>query len=97
MLEWYYKIGDKKHTQSIVMELKVINKRQKYESVRQTAIEQATKYANCFGQKEANIIIFDRDNNQGWTADEPNEHAEHDGVKLEIWKLGAGIFVNIHD
>ena len=82
------------HLQNFVIELKVINKRQSYESVKQTAIEQTVKYAKVCGEKEAHILVFDRHGNQGWSADEPNEYAEFDGVKLDIWKLGAGVFMN---
>jgi hypothetical protein len=33
-------------------------------------------------------MIFDKDDCQEWTVDTPNEYAEYNGVKLEIWKIG---------
>ncbi|MCL2064427.1 MAG: AAA-like domain-containing protein [Candidatus Cloacimonetes bacterium] len=78
------------YTDKIVIEVKIIGKKQKYENVRETAIEQTAKYAKYIGVKEAQIIIFDRDQSQDWVADEPNEHAEYDGVKMVIWKLRSG-------
>ncbi|MCL2064104.1 MAG: AAA-like domain-containing protein [Candidatus Cloacimonetes bacterium] len=78
------------YTDKIVIEVKIIGKKQKYETVRETAIEQTAKYAKYIGVKEAQIIIFDRDQSQDWKADEPNEHAEYDGVKMVIWKLRSG-------
>ncbi|MCL2064097.1 MAG: hypothetical protein FWG98_06955, partial [Candidatus Cloacimonetes bacterium] len=78
------------YTDKIVIEVKIIGKKQKYETVRETAIEQTAKYAKYIGVKEAQIIIFDRDQSQDWAADEPNEHAEYDEVKMVIWKLRSG-------
>jgi hypothetical protein len=91
-IKWHYKIDGKLHIQNIVIELKVINNKQTYESVKQTAIIQTVKYAKICGQDTAHILIFDRNNSQNWSADIPNEYTEHDGVKLEIWRLGQGIF-----
>ena len=93
-VKWTYKKEEKLYLQNFVIELKVINKKQNYESIKQTAIEQTVRYAKICGEKEAHILVFDRYGNQEWLANEPNEYAEYDGVKLEIWKLGAGVFTN---
>ncbi|MCL2064273.1 MAG: ATP-binding protein [Candidatus Cloacimonetes bacterium] len=92
MIKRTYKKNDTYHTEKIVIELKVINNKQKYESIRDEAIMQTSDYAKICGVHEAQIIIFDRNETQKWTADEPNEYAEHDGVKLVIWKLGTGVW-----
>ena len=74
--------------QKIVLELKVISKRQGYERVKSDGIVQTAEYTKYCGESEAHLLIFDRDNSQKWTADEANEIVEFDGVKIEIWKLG---------
>jgi hypothetical protein len=77
-----------------VIEIKVINKNWSYETTKKAAIEQTTQYAKICGEQIAYILIFDRDNKMKWQNNEPIEHCKLDGIKLEIWKLGAGIFVN---
>jgi len=93
-VKWQYENENKHCIQNIVIEIKVIQKNWSYETTKKTAIEQTANYAQICGEKVAYILIFDRENKMKWQADEPNENVEHDGVKLEIWKLGAGIFVN---
>jgi hypothetical protein len=73
--------------QNIVMEIKTINKKQKYESLREKALKQTAEYAKICGEKQAYILIFDRDNSQKWKKDEPVENAEYDDIQIEIWKL----------
>lgn len=90
MLKWQYEKDGQTIYQKIVMELKVINQKQSYEKLKQQALEQTAKYAKTCGTKEAHILIFDRHKSQNWQADEANEYAEYDGVKIEIWKLGNG-------
>jgi hypothetical protein len=96
MVEWHYKspIGNRHYDingeltiQNIVMELKVLRKNDKYETLRDEAIEQTLNYTKRCGEDKAHILIFDRENKQGWTADEENEIVEIEGVVLEIWKL----------
>jgi len=94
LVEWHYQKENKKCIQNIVIEAKVINKKQSYESVKNEAITQTVKYAKICGESSAYILIFDRYNSQNWMVDEPNENEVYEGIKLEIWKLGAGIFVN---
>jgi hypothetical protein len=73
--------------QNIVIEIKTIDKKQKYETVREKALQQTAEYAKICGEKTAYILLFDRDYSQQWQADEPVEKAEHDGVQIEIWKM----------
>jgi hypothetical protein len=87
MLKWSYSGNNQIRYQKIVMELKVINERQSYEKVRQEALIQTAEYAKICGSDEAHILIFDRNNTQKWSATEPNERTEYNGVKLEIWKF----------
>ena len=90
MLKWKYDKNGQTIYQNIVMELKVISEKQNYDKLITEAIKQTTDYAKICGVKEANILIFDRDEKQGWTADTPNEYTEYDGIKLEIWKFANG-------
>ncbi|MBP7563034.1 MAG: hypothetical protein KA886_04525, partial [Candidatus Cloacimonetes bacterium] len=82
-----YSLNNQIHYQKVVMELKVINERYSFEKVRQEALIQTAEYARICGSDEAHILIFDRNNTQKWSATEPNELTEYDGVKLEIWKF----------
>ena len=90
MIKWKYPSGDKTIYQNIVLELKVIGKKDKYESVKQDGIEQTVQYTKFCGEKEAQLVIFDRDRSMNWAIDEPNELVEDEGVKVQIWKLGTG-------
>ena len=92
MIKRTYKKNGVYHTEKIVIELKVIYEKQKYETVRAEAVKQTADYAKFCGVQEAQIIIFDRHESQKWIADEPNEYAEYDGVKMVIWKLGTGVW-----
>jgi hypothetical protein len=87
MVKWRYEENGQVFYQSIVMELKTIDKKRKYETVITEALAQTAEYAHICGAMEANILIFDRDGSQNWSGDEPNEIQEYNGVKLEIWKL----------
>jgi len=82
-----YYIGTELKIQKIVLELKVIKDNEKYETVRQKAIEQTAEYALRIGEKVAHLLIFDRGKRDRWTAADENEHAEHNGVEIEIWKM----------
>ena len=87
-IEWWYQKGDKALIQNIVIEIKAIRKNEKYETVKDTAIAQTYEYTKRCGMPEAHILVFDRDNKQGWTADTANEVVEYMGIKLTIWRLG---------
>ena len=75
------------NTQTIILEIKVLNPNHSYQYTKDQALIQTAEYAKLCGEKEAQLLIFDKDKNQKWTADEPNEIEVYDGVKIEIWKF----------
>jgi len=75
------------HIQKIVLELKTIKDDQNYDTILQKAMIQTTAYAKSVGVKEAEILIFNRGEKPRWTAIDPMEITEYDGVRLQIWKL----------
>jgi len=85
---FYYKGRSKKlHIQKIVLEVKTISDNHNYDTIRQKALEQTSAYAKIVGVKEAEILIFNRGEKERWTAADPVEITEYDGVRLQIWKL----------
>nr|MBP7563238.1 ATP-binding protein [Candidatus Cloacimonadota bacterium] len=88
MLKWQYEKEGQLCIQNVVIELKIVHQKLNYQKVLNEALEQTVAYAKICGVREANILIFDRDKSQNWSADEPNEQIEYEGFTLEIWKLG---------
>lgn len=88
MLKWQYEKEGKLCIQNVVIELKIIHQKLNYQKVLKEALEQTSEYAKICAVKEANILIFDRDKSQNWSADEPNEIIQYEGITLEVWKLG---------
>jgi len=85
---FYYKGKSKKlHIQKIVLEVKTISDNHNYDTIRQKALEQTSAYAKIVGVKEAEILIFNRGEKERWSAIDPVELTEYDGVRLQIWKL----------
>ena len=87
MLKWKYRIDDQVHYQKIVLELKTINSKQKYDTILKKALEQTTVYAKKCQSTEAHLLIFDRDNSQNWNREDEIEAIKHDGVSIKIWKF----------
>jgi hypothetical protein len=88
LLKWKYTLSeDQWQYQSIILEIKTINKEQKYSSVIEKALKQTTEYAQTCGQNKAYILIFDRDNSQKWKANQPFETVDYHGTTIEIWKF----------
>jgi len=93
-IEWHYICRDvasyvlHPKIQNAVMELKVISTYSSYEALKASAIIQTAEYAKICGEKQAHIIVFDNNQSQNWGADTENEYAEHDGITMEIWRLG---------
>ena len=83
LIEWFHD----KSIQNIVLEIKTVGKKRKYETVLTEATIQTSDYAKRCGKNEAHIIIFDKDYSQGWSEHEKNEFVEHDGIKMEVWKM----------
>jgi len=73
--------------QKIVLEVKTIKDDQSYDTVMQKAMTQTAEYAKLVGVSEAEILIFNRGEKPRWTAADPIEATECDGVRLQIWKL----------
>jgi len=90
MLQWNYMVHGERKFQKIVLELKVVHKLLKYDPLKQKALEQTAIYAKISGSTEAHLFMFDRDDSQGWKADETNEILEYQGIKIEIWKFNKG-------
>jgi len=91
-ITWDYKIASGNETitktQKFIIELKTIKTGEKYETIRKQALQQTAEYAHVCGITDnAHIIVFDRDFQESWDTQAPNERVEHDGVKLEIWKM----------
>jgi len=85
---FYYKGRSKKlHIQKIVLEVKTISDNHNYDTILQKALEQTSAYAKIVGVKEAEILIFNRGEKPRWSAADPVEITEYDGVRLQIWKL----------
>jgi len=85
---FYYKGKSKKlHIQKIVLEVKTISDNHNYDTIRQKALEQTSAYAKIVGVKEAEVLIFNRGEKPRWSATDPVELTEYDGVRLQIWKL----------
>jgi len=75
-------------TQKFVIELKTYSSGQKYETIRQDALQQTADYAHACGLNDnAHIIVFNRHFLPDWDTASPNECLVYDGVKLEIWKM----------
>jgi hypothetical protein len=87
-IEWHYTVDNNLKIQNTVMELKVMSSYSSYETLKTSAITQTVEYAKICGEKQAHIIVFDNNQSQNWDANIENEYAEHDGIKMEIWKLG---------
>jgi len=87
LVEWHYKVNGELTIQNIVIEIKVLRKNEKYETIKTEAIEQTLNYAQTCSVNKAHIMIFDRDNKQNWNSDEENEIVVVDDVEIEIWKL----------
>jgi len=86
----YHEIVNKRKKlrfQKIVIELKTIKDNQNYDSVKQEALKQTAEYALLIGVAEAEILIFNRGDEQRWTPADANETEEYNGVRLQIWKL----------
>ncbi|MCL2063164.1 MAG: ATP-binding protein [Candidatus Cloacimonetes bacterium] len=89
MIKWKYNspTTEDVNWQNIILEIKTINKKQNYKTVKNEGLEQTSEYAKICGEKEAHLLIFDKDKSKKWKALEANEIVDYDGVKIEIWKF----------
>jgi hypothetical protein len=87
MIKWRYDHEGKTHYQHIILELKTIDKHKGYEKTLTEGLAQTAEYAYKCGQKDAYLLIFDKDDSQKWPPDEPNEGFVENGVSIEVWKF----------
>jgi len=83
MLKW----RNGSELQKIVIELKIVHARQKYEKIKDLAIKQTADYANRSGSTEAHLLFFDRDNLMGWQNQPINEIVTFEGVTIDLWGI----------
>jgi len=81
MLKWKH---DGKE-QRIVIELKVMRKKDSYETVKKKALEQTAEYTQKCSGDESHIIVFDRDDKTDWREKVFTENAMLDGMTFKIW------------
>jgi hypothetical protein len=87
MIKWRYEHEGKPNFQHIVIEIKTIDKYRGYETVLAEGLAQTAEYAYKCGQKNAFLLIFDKDDSNGWSPDEPNESHVENGVNIAVWKF----------
>jgi hypothetical protein len=87
MVKWRYDHEGKTLNQYIVLELKTIDRHKGYKAVLAEGLAQTAEYAYKCGQKDAHLLIFDKDDSQKWPPDEPNEGFVENGVSIEVWKF----------
>jgi len=79
--------------QRVVIELKIMRKRDGFETCRQEALEQTLEYAKkCSGSEyhkvECHIIIFDRDKKMAeWQNGLFSKTVEHEGIETTLWGM----------
>ncbi|MCK5808935.1 AAA-like domain-containing protein [bacterium] len=84
MLKWKNNAGVE---QRIVIELKVLKQKDRYESIKQKALEQTADYADKLGATESHILVFDRDEKMGWRDKVFLDSGEYNGIKMKIWGM----------
>jgi hypothetical protein len=84
MLQWRYG-ADGTRYQKVVMELKVLKKKDSLEKVKALALEQTADYALACSTTEAHILIFDREGSEGWKKAPLTETCRHRDVDISIW------------
>ena len=84
-LEWHGgdKVAPKK--QRVIIELKIMRKKDKLETLKQTAIAQTAEYSKRCNGTENHILIFDRDETTDWHEKVFKETVQHDGMTFKIW------------
>jgi hypothetical protein len=87
LINWRYEHEGKVNYQHIVLELKTIDKNRNYVSILADGLKQTAEYAYKCGLKDAYLLIFDKDDSQGWTPDESIENHNENGIAIEVWKF----------
>jgi hypothetical protein len=89
MIKWKYTDKGQHKYQTIIIEIKTINKKLKYETVIEKALKQTANYAKICGEKQAHILLFDKDNHLNWQETDMNEITHYNEVQVEIWKFAC--------
>ena len=87
MLKWRSGTDETFLEQRIVIELKILRKEDKYETVKEKALEQTSIYADVFDATESHILIFDRDEKTDWREKVFNDNGEFNSVSMKIWGM----------
>jgi hypothetical protein len=87
MVSWRYGQDGTTSYQYIVLELKTIDKYKNYNALLSKGLAQTAEYAYKCGQKDAYLLIFDKDGSQGWAPDEPIESHTENGIAIELWRF----------
>jgi len=72
-------------TQRIVIELKMLRKKDGLETIKAKALEQTAEYSRRCDATENFILIFDRDERTNWREKVFTETIEYDGINFTIW------------
>lgn len=73
--------------QRVVIELKVMTKKDKYETIKEKALLQTAEYAKKLDATESHILIFDRDEKTDWRDKVFTDKGENSGIKMKIWGM----------
>jgi hypothetical protein len=71
--------------QKIVIELKMLRKKDSLESVKEKALEQTAEYSKICDASENHILIFDRDKTTDWQEKVFTEKVEYGGMTFTLW------------
>ncbi len=85
MLKWKYEVNGEVKIQRIVLELKVINQKDNYDTIKLKGLEQTAEYASTCNATESHLLIFDRDETRGWKTTPFNDTGEFNNITVQIW------------
>ena len=71
--------------QKIVIELKMLRKKDTLESVKAKALEQTAEYSKICDASENHILIFDRDKTTDWQEKVFSETVDYKGMTFTLW------------
>jgi hypothetical protein len=71
--------------QKIVIELKMLRKKDNLESVKAKALEQTAEYSRMCDASENHILIFDRDRTTDWREKVYTEKVDYGGMTFTLW------------
>jgi hypothetical protein len=71
--------------QKIVIELKMLRKKDNLESIKAKALEQTAEYSKMCNASENHILIFDRDKTTDWREKIFTEKVDYEGMAFTLW------------